>query len=112
MGLNQKYTWRNFLKDNPEYKEKKIKRTSKEGTKAFESAFKQHAKEYLKERLGKIDKEQERIQKDRDTLNKKLKGTKTCDRAKKIQVKLGAKKAYLAKLERIHEKTKSLQKSL
>lgn len=86
MSLNQKYTWAQFLKDNPEYKEKKIKRTSKEGIKAFEAAYKQHIKEYLKDRMAKIDKQKE--------LLKKGKG------------------ASIARLDRARERTKSLQKSI
>ncbi len=89
MSLNQKYTWNDFLKSHPEYKEKKIKRTSKEGAKAFESAAKQHLKEYLKERLAKIDKEKERAEKDRKRLG-----------------------SYIARLERIRSRTKTLQKGL
>lgn len=84
MSLNKKYTWARFLKDHPEHKEKKTKRTSKEGQKAFDAAFKQHAKEYLKERLAKIEKEQ----------------------------KSGAAGSYLARLERNYDRTKTLQKNI
>lgn len=83
MSLNKKYTWARFLKEHPEHKEKKTKRTSKEGQKAFDAAFKQHAKEYLKERLAKIEKEQ-----------KTAAGT------------------YLARLERDYDRTKTLQKNI
>ncbi len=50
MSLNQKYTWHDFLKDNPDLKKSGIKRTSKEGTKAFESAYNKRVKEVLKSR--------------------------------------------------------------
>lgn len=83
MSLNRKYTWADFLKEHPEYKEKKIKRTSKEGGKAFDAAFKQRMKDYLKDRLTKIDKEKER-----------------------------ATDAYLTKLEKIRNRTKMLQKNI
>lgn len=86
MSLNQKYTWGDFLKAHPEYKQKKIKRTSKEGQKAFEAAYKQHAKEYLKGRLAKID----------DCLKKKKDATS----------------AATARLERARERTKMLQKNI
>lgn len=85
MSLSKKYTWADFLKANPEYKTKKTKRTSKEGAKAFETAYKVHAKEYLKARLAKIDKEAARCPKD---------------------------KAYLSRLERAKERTKTLQKNV
>ncbi len=85
MSLNQKYTWARFLKDHPEHKEKKTKRTSKEGQKAFDAAFKQHAKEYLKERLAKIEKEQKAA---------------------------GSNGTLLARLTRDHDRTKTLQKNI
>lgn len=56
MSLNQKYTWKDFLREHPEHKEKKTKRTSSEGKKAFEAAFKAYIKKYLAaqvERFGK-----------------------------------------------------------
>ena len=85
MSLNRKYTWADFLKEHPEYKTKKIKRTSKEGQKAFDAAYKQHIKEYLKDRLVRIEKEQKRASKSQ---------------------------AYLNRREKLRERTKTLPKSL
>ncbi|PIR16333.1 MAG: hypothetical protein COV46_08790 [Deltaproteobacteria bacterium CG11_big_fil_rev_8_21_14_0_20_49_13] len=85
MSLSKKYTWADFLKANPEHKAKKTKRTSKEGAKAFEAAYKQHVKEYLKARMAKIDKESARCPKN---------------------------KAYLVRLETSKERAKMLQKNV
>ena len=35
MSMNQKYTWHDFLREHPEHREKKTKRTSSEGKKAY-----------------------------------------------------------------------------
>lgn len=86
MSLNQKYTWGDFLKAHPEYKQKKIKRTSKEGQKAFDAAYKQHVKEYLKDRLAKVDE---------------------CLKKRK-----GANDGVTAKLERSRDRAKMLQKNI
>lgn len=92
MSMNQKYTWADFLKEHPEYKEKKIKRTSKEAIKAFDAAYKQHLKDYLKDRIVKIDKEK--------------------DRAEKRKKEFSTMEAYLTRLEKMRDRTKMLQKNL
>ncbi len=56
MSLNHKFTWGDFLKQNPELKKKKIKRTSPEGEKAFQAAFKDFSKVFLKEREDRLKK--------------------------------------------------------
>lgn len=52
MSLHQKYTWHDFLKEHPE--KKGVKRTSSEGQKAFDAAYKKFAKAYLKGRLEEL----------------------------------------------------------
>jgi hypothetical protein len=112
MSLNKKYTWGDFLKEHPEYKEKKIKRTSKEGQKAFEAAFKQQAKDYLKNRLEKIDKEQENVEKVRKELSKVIKAAKEAYQKRSLQPRIGAVESKIAHLDKERERAKSLQKSL
>jgi len=103
MSLNKKYTWADFLKEHPEHKEKKIKRTSKEGQKAFEAAFKQHSKNFLKDRLSKIENEKKRASEKRKSLNKNLKN---------FGAKIGSADAYLNKLEKDTERVKDAQKHI
>ncbi len=115
MSLNQKYTWNDFLKENPELKEKKVKRTSKEGTKAFESAFKAKAKEYLKERTAKIEAQKKSAAAKKDALAKKvqeLQKKKNFGKAKIWQTKIGRQDAWLKRLDVQTERTKGAQKSL
>jgi len=112
MSLGKKYTWADFLRSHPEHKQKKIKRTSKEGQKAFETAYKQHIKDFLKERLVRIEKEQEQAAEKRKELSKSLKATKNADTAKRLKERLSAAEAYIARLDRIQGRTKTLQKNV
>lgn len=112
MSLNKKYTWKDFLKEHPEHKEKKTKRTSKDGQKAFEAAYKQHIKEYLKGRLAKIDNEQKRATKKRQELSKHLKALKEPKKAPSLELKIGHVDAYVRRLEKMHDRTKMLQKNV
>lgn len=112
MSLNKKYTWADFLKEHPEYKEKKIKRTSKEGQKAFDAAFKQKSKDYLKDRLASIDKEQERVEKRRKELSKVIKEAKAANQKRSFQSRIGVVESNIAHFEKERERAKSLQKSL
>ncbi|MFH1875028.1 MAG: hypothetical protein ABH859_07610 [Pseudomonadota bacterium] len=115
MSLNQKYTWNDFLKENPEFKEKKVKRTSKEGAKAFESAFKAKAKEFLKERTTKIDVQKKKATAKRDELAKKvqdLQKKKDFGKAKIYQTRVGRQDAWLKRLDAQTERTKTVQKSI
>jgi hypothetical protein len=110
MSLNQKYTWSDFLKEHPEFREKKIKRTSPEGKKAFEAAFKAKMKVFLKERLALIEKESKRVEKKKaELLNKAKASKKPCIR-RRIQEKIGALDSYMARLARQESRTKTLQK--
>lgn len=103
MSLAHQYTWAQFLKEHPEAKKKKIKRTSPEGEKAFKAAFEKFAKSYLKERQEKIKKEKERVIKNKKELVDKLKavdGNKWHLKAKKLNLEIGRYDSYLAKLEK------------
>ena len=113
MSLNQKYTWNDFLKGNPEHKEKKTKRTSSEGKKAFEAAYKKFIKEYLAERQKMLARMQERIAKSRDELSIKVKTfqkAKNLPKAKFYQTKVGIKDAAIARINAKIEDTKTLLK--
>lgn len=114
MSLNKKYTWADFLKEHPEHKEKKLKRTSKEGQKAFEAAYKQHSKDYLKDRLVKIDNEKKRATDKRTALSKDLKAIKTNIKVKgkNIKGKIETVSAYLTELDKLQERTKDTSKHL
>ena len=74
MSLAHKFTWGDFLKKNPELKKKKLKRTSPEGDKAFQAAFKDFSKVFLKER-------EDRLKKVKTVATKKPKKTKTKKKA-------------------------------
>lgn len=103
MALKDKFTWNDFLKQNPEFKEKKVKRTSPEGEKAFNVAFKNFAKEHLKAREAYRAKEAERAASRKAILIKDLKGLdgkKWYLRSKTLNRKIGRFDAYLAKLAR------------
>lgn len=112
MSLNQKYTWKDFLRDHPEHKEKKTKRTSKEGQKAFEAAYKNHAKEFLKSRLAGIDAEKAMAEKSRKELAKELKETKADSKACCLRNKICSTTAQLGRLEKLETRTKAAQKNL
>ena len=103
MSLAHKFSWNEFLKKNPEFKKKGVKRTSPEGEKAFKAAFKDFAKNYLKERQETLKKEKERVTKAKKELVAKLKGVdgkKWHLKAKKLNLKIGRFDSYLAKLEK------------
>lgn len=114
MALNQKYTWADFLKAHPEHKEKPLKRTSDEGKKLFEAAFKKHIKEYLKERSTKIEKQAKRATTERTALVKQVQEiakTKNWVKFHTAQTKVGKKDAHLARLKKQEERLKVLSKS-
>ncbi len=118
MSLNQKYTWNDFLRDNPEMKEKGIKRTSSEGKKAFEAAYKKAIKDYLGKRAERCDTEIAKATKRRDG---RITTLKTCQQIKNktkrkirsgiAQKKVGATDHAIAALSKIKEKTTQLQKT-
>jgi len=112
MSLNQKYTWNDFLKENPELKEKGVKRTSSEGKKAFEAAFKTKMKDVLKDRLAWIEKEKTRATEKRDSVVKQMKETKKKARRRLLQEKVGSSDKYLHRLTKITDRTKQVQKDI
>lgn len=114
MSLDQKYTWANFLKENPDFKKKQVKRTSAEATKAFETAFRKHVKEYLKNRLVRLEAEKKKAESRRSTLTKKQQAftkAKKWPRAKKVQQMIGKQDATLTRLGKQEKRTKELQKN-
>lgn len=115
MSLAHQFTWGNFLKKHPEFKKKKVKRTSPEGEKAFKAAFKDFAKSFLKDREAKIKKEKERTTKEKTDLVTKLKavdGRKWHLKAKTLNQKIGRLDAYLSRLENLQKKATQLAKSV
>lgn len=115
MALKQKFTWGDFLKQNPEFKEKKMKRTSPDGEKAYQAAFKKFTKDHLKNREGWVKKEEERVSKAKGALVKTLKGVdgkKWHLKAKDLNQKIGRYDAYLSKLSKWHEESKQLAKKI
>lgn len=113
MSLNQKYTWNDFLKDHPEHKEKKTKRTSSEGKKAFEAAYKAFVKKYLAGRAEKMTKGLEKAKKRREEYTLKVKELKKAEnhmRAKLMQAKVGRQDGAIARFTKQIEKTKAAQK--
>lgn len=112
MSLNQKYTWNDFLNEHPELKQKKVKRTSAEGKKAFEAAYKARIKDLLRDRLGWIEKEEARVNKKKDALVGEIKAVKKILIKRKLQSNIGAKDKYLHRLEKLAIKTKQVQKSI
>lgn len=111
MSLNQKYTWNEFIKENPELREKKVKRTSNEGKKAFEAAYKAKVKDVLKDRLAWIDKETKRVNEKKAALVADIKAKKDGTARCAVQAKVGKTEKYLNNLEKMTKRTKQVQKN-
>ena len=114
MSLNQKYTWQDFLKEYPEHKEKDTKRTSSDGKKAFETAYKANAKKYLAERMEIIDREIARAtgrRKELVTKSKELRKAKKLIRVKKVDERIGKVDAAITRHQSLKERTKVRQKT-
>ncbi len=113
MSLNQKYTWASFLKDNPEHKEKKTKRTSPEGKKAFEAAYKKFIKEYLAQRQEQLKKMEEKAVARRRDLTAKVQQHQKAKNQPKVtfyQAKVGRQDAAIARIKKQMDRTKALSK--
>lgn len=115
MSLNQKYTWNDFLRDNPTFKKDGIKRTSKEGKKAFDAAFKEKAKEYLKGYSQRLEGQKEKALKRHAELSNKVKtlqAQKNWVKASFYQKRVGKQNAAISKISamsiRAEEKAKNL----
>lgn len=114
MALNQKYTWADFLKEHPDLKKKGIKRTSSEGKKAFESAYKTKVKAYLSERVEKVGKLKKQATERKKILTEKvaaLQKAKNFLKAKIYQRKVGSQDAWFGRLDKQAARIKVLQKS-
>lgn len=115
MAIKDKFTWADFLKQNPEAKEKKLKRTSTEGQKAFEKAYKDFAKTYLKTREERVASETERTNKRKTELVTRLKGLegrRKHVRQKKLNKAIGRYDAFLAKLGKSKASLKEASKKV
>jgi 1,6-anhydro-N-acetylmuramate kinase len=115
MSLNQKYTWHDFLRENPEHKEKGTKRTSSEGKKAFESAFKAHCKKYLEDQQKRYDRQGEKAAEHTRALSAKvseLRKAKKFAKAKVAQKKAGRADAAVAQIARQKQRSQAKRKSL
>ena len=113
MSLADKYTWKDFLKANPDKKE--LKRTSTEGKKAFEAAYKTFAKEYLKNRDARTEKFIKTMTEAKDNLVEKLKsvphrGWKA--KSKILNQKIGKKEAAITKFNKLLERSKETARNL
>ncbi len=115
MSLNQKYTWHDFLRENPEHREKKTKRTSNEGKKAFEAAFKANAKKYLEEQQARYDRQLGKASERSKVLTEKvsaLRKAKKFARAKIAQRKAGRADAAIAQIAGQKGRSQAKRKSL
>ncbi len=111
MALNQKFTWADFLKANPDFKTKKIKRTSDEGKKAFEAAYKKHIKEYLKGRMDAQEKTLKSITTQRDALVAQQKATQKPAKVRILQTRIGNRDHAIYRTRKAIERSKSQQKN-
>lgn len=115
MSLKQQYTWLDFLKEYPENKEKKTKRTSSEGKKAFEAAFKAHAKKFLETQVTSFEKVVGRVAGKREALVKRLKDSRKAGRRANMKIaitKIGKADHAIAALKKQIEDTKAKQKKI
>jgi hypothetical protein len=115
MSLNQKYTWHDFLRENPEHKEKGTKRTSSEGKKAFESAFKAYCKKFLEDQQNRYDRQGEKATERAKALSTKvteLRKAKKFAKGKVAQKKAGRADAAVAHLVSQKQRSQAKRKSL
>lgn len=115
MSLAHQFSWQKFLTQNPDLKKKGVKRTSTEGKKAYQAAFKEFAKKCIKDRETGIKKEETRTTKARASLVEQLKavdGKKWHLKAKKLNQEIGRLDSYLASLQKAKERTKNLSKQV
>lgn len=115
MSLAHQFSWKKFLKENPELKKKGVKRTSPEGEKAYQAAFKEFAKNYIKDREARLKKEEKRTAEAKAKLVEELKavdGKKWHLKAKKLNREIGRLDAYLTSLQKSKERTKQLSKQI
>jgi len=114
MSLNQRYTWHDFLKEYPEHKEKGTKRTSPEGKKAFETAYKTHIKKYLSKRMERVEKLVVRASERRKANVEKTKAFRKAGQLGRMKVadkRIGKADAAIARHQKLSERNKQLQKT-
>ena len=114
MSIKQQYTWQAFLKEFPEHKTKKTKRTSAEGKKAFEAAYKTYIKKYLAESAKRLERELAKVTARRDQLAKQvqaLRKAKKFAKGKLVQTRAGRADAAIASLNRQKARTAAKQKN-
>jgi len=115
MSLNQKYTWHDFLRENPEHKEKGTKRTSSEGKKAFESAYKAYCKKYLEDQQKRYDTQGEKAAGRARALSAKvseLRKAKKFSKANLAQKKAGRADRAVAQIAKQRQRAQAARKSL
>jgi len=115
MSLNQKYTWADFLRENPAHKEKKTKRTSSEGKKAFEAAYKKYIKGYLSERQTQLATMEKRAAERQNELTAKVKELRKAKKRAKAtfyQTKVGKQSAAIASINKQMDRAKMLSKKV
>ncbi|MFH1829601.1 MAG: hypothetical protein ABH871_02325, partial [Pseudomonadota bacterium] len=104
-----------FLKEYPEHREKKTKRKSSEGKKAFESAYKAYIKKYLAEQSDKYDKQSAKAAERSKALNTKVSGLRKAKKFAKAtlaQKKAGQADRAIAQLTKQKEHVQAAHKSL
>jgi hypothetical protein len=115
MSLKQKYTWHDFLKEHPEHRQKGTKRTSPEGKKAFEAAYKARAKEYLEGLQKRYDREIKKAETRRAEFTARVKElckAKKFPKARIAQEKVGRRDAAIAQLGRQKERAAAARKAV
>lgn len=115
MSMNQKYTWHDFLRENPEHKEKKTKRTSSEGKKAFEAAFKAYLKKYFDGQQERYDKHMAKATDRAKNLQGKvseLSKAKKFSKARVAQRKAGRATAAISQIAKQKTRAQAARKSL
>jgi hypothetical protein len=115
MSMKQKYTWHDFLRDNPEHREKKTKRTSPEGKKAFEAAFKAYVKKYLDGQQERYDRQLAKATGRAKDLQTKVGGlckSKKFSKAKIAQRKAGRAAAAVAQIAKQKNRAQAARKSI
>ncbi len=108
MALNEKYTWADFLREHPGKKD--VKRTSPEGKKAFEQAYKAFVKKYLTTQLERLERQQQRATEVRNDLVTRLKATEKHVIAKRLQARVGQKDHAVAIIAKQIDRARDLQK--
>ncbi len=106
MGLSQKYTWKQFVKDQGA-KAKDLKRTSEEGAKAFEAALKEKTKAYVAKRIAAMEKQMTKAEKDIATFRGQLKGLKSAVRKTAVLKRISRRQHAMSNFKACIERDRS-----